>query len=371
MSRRACMAFALTALTVSLFASPPRAFALDIPSQKEIAARLEHQERLVRTMKCEYTHVIYPTEAAQAVLLAKKYAKNPREAKTLTQTADYARRATYSATWWRKGEKERWDETYPNSERTRSKAFDGNVVRDVEREKGRAGASLRRLETSHLRDTVRHQPFALVYEFCDTPFSVVIRKGSDFFVEPIMLEGQSCHKVFVRNAKKEYCLLFVFDQQGRMTEWSYLEPKSSKESPVIRQTHSLLEYQDYADPSGETIWFPRKVHIRYFDPATKNGPAVVWGTETITFRDIRFNVEIPDAQFVIDLPADATVYDDVTGQGILPSGSALPAWENPPLPVRSWRWLWIGGAAFLVLLALSLTLLAFRRRRAARTAPGV
>ena len=205
LSLRGFIAFALAASAGTLPVPLLRAQAVATPSQKEIAARLEHQERLIRTMQCAYDHEYHPTEAAQAALIASKYAKNPREIVALTRTAEQARRSTFTAKWWRKGEKERWDETYPSSGRTLSRAFDGNVVRDVERNEGRSAAELRPLDRSHLRDSVRHQPFALLYELLGTPFSEIIRKGSDFVAGRVDVAGRSCHRVFVRAANKHYC----------------------------------------------------------------------------------------------------------------------------------------------------------------------
>jgi hypothetical protein len=317
-------------------------------------------------MECTYDVVMYPTDPANTALLRKKYAKKPGRFESMLTTPERAQRHSFTAKWWRKGEKERWDETYAVTKQTNTKAFDGNVVREVRRSETGANAGLRKLETSHLRDTVRHQPFALVFELLGEPFSEVIGKGRDYKAEPIKVGGEPSLRVFVRHPSKSFCLLGVIDVQGRLAEWSFLNAESSFDRPVIRQTCLLLDYQGHADPSGETIWFPRKVHLRYFDPANKDGPAVEWGAETITCRDVRFNIDIPDSQFMIVLPADAEVYDDVTGQGFLPAGTALPGWKNPPQLNRSWTWWWVAGSALLALLVLSLALIVFRRWRASR-----
>lgn len=349
----------------------PESRAADAISQQQLAAQLEHQRRLVRSMECAYDHERYPTAPDQVALLRRKYPKANSRATVLIRTWEGSRRQTHSAKWWRKGEKERWDETYPHTGKTLSKAFDGHLVRVVERNDSKVSASLWRLEKSHLLDTVRDQPFALVYEVAAKPLSEIVRKGTEYSAVKIDVRGETHRRVFVKNAQDRYCLLCTFDQEDRMTEWSYLDLSSTRENPIIVQTHGLLDYRGYPDPSGETIWFPSQVQSQHFDPATKDGPAAVWGAQTVTFRDVRFNVVVPDSQFVIPLPVDAHVYDDVTGQGFLEPGTPLAAWDAPPPPpaARSWRWLWLAGCVLLALFALAASFY-FRRSRAARASTG-
>jgi hypothetical protein len=316
-------------------------------------------------MACEYEHTIHPTDAANVALIRSKYTKNPKRANTLITTVELARKQTYSAKWWRNGEKERYDETYPVWGHTRTRAFDGNVVRELGRSGTRTNAGLRKLSSSFFRNTVRHQPFALVFDLFEEPFFEVIGNGRDYKSESIKVGGESSLRLFVHHRSKPFGLNCLIDSTGRLVEWSYLSDDSSFDRPIKHHTCLLLDYKGCADPSGEIIWFPQKVQFRYFDVAKKDDPSIQWGAETITFRDVRFNIDIPDSQFVIDLPADAEIYDDVTGRGTLPAGTPLPAWTNPPQMNRSstWSWQWIAGGVVLALCLLSLLVILLRRWR--------
>src|SRR5262245_14234387 len=104
-----CSAALVTA--VCALSALPRASAQAPPTQRELAGRMRQQEKLVRSMECEYQLVVSPTSPEMLARLRARYKGNQDEVQRYLCTEASAKAGSHSARWWRKGEMERLDTT--------------------------------------------------------------------------------------------------------------------------------------------------------------------------------------------------------------------------------------------------------------------
>jgi hypothetical protein len=305
--------------------------------QRAIAACMHHQEQLIRSMRCEYIVTVSPTLPEMIPLLRRLSGADDRLLNQYLCTPEMARRKSYSARWWRKGEKERLEQNAPDETAQPPGlvfAFDGNVVRSVQTEKGQSTASIAPLEKSHLRDTFRTEPFDLLYQCCGKPYSEIVGKGRDLTLSTTTVDGQRRIRLSVRHPIYDgIAFAFVFDAAYRVLERGLFDITTNKKR-VQTQRAFFGKYKSFVDDRGETIWFPQEVLIKYFTFPLPDGTPIQYKSDTITFKSVAFNPEIPDDVFVVRLPENAKVYNNVTGQGWLPAIAGRSTWDNPLRPRR-------------------------------------
>jgi hypothetical protein len=97
-----------------------------------------------------------------------------------------------------------------------------------------------------------------------------------------------------------------------------------------------------------------------------DGRQVEYTNGTYLIKDIKFNVELPDDLFKLDLPSDAKIYDGVAGHGWLPAGSDAAFWTDPPVQRKGTGWYVVGGIIGLLLVVGVGAYMMYRRRRIAK-----
>ncbi|MCI0464384.1 MAG: hypothetical protein L0Z62_46210 [Gemmataceae bacterium] len=322
-------------------------------------------------MECEYDYFQSPTRPDQVDLLRRLCGRDERSFQMYLCTEQHARARGFSGRWWRKGAKERLDKA---STRTGGRSFkavtayDGNVVRELSDGHEVVG-SINTVEGAHWNDSFRLNPFVLLYEVFGTPCSKIIGDGQDYAASRVMVGGKPHTHIFVNTPTGPPGFTFLFDDNHRLIEQGFVRLKPTGKKFYECQKTFLSDYRSYKDGSGETIWFPHKATLRYYTDPFPDGRVVEYTADTITFKKVRFNVEIPDDHFVIDLPPDAKVYDGVTGQGWLPASAATTIWTDPPRPGRSKLWL-VVGVGVGVMLTIGVALWAWRKRVARRLSVG-
>jgi hypothetical protein len=312
-----------------------------------IVNKLRHQEGLLRSAEFTYECVVSPTSADMAALLRKN---STADWDLLGQYLVDEKRAaarSYTAHWWRKGTKERLELKYKNGT-AKTFAYDGNVSRRVE--KGRDGIEgvLEPRDGATWLRWHRDEPFALLFQCGDITYSEMIAKGIEEKTKILDLAGQKHFEVFCGIAEKTNgYFAFVFDKDGRMTERrGYI--KGLKDHFSMDQQFIFTDYSAHQDDTGERVWFPKNVVIRYYANPGK-GLSINYETKKLQFSEIKFNVPIPDGLFVLEFPKEGKVLDRLTKRGWLSQEEAPSYWASPPSPrtIGGWLWLTAGGLGTL------------------------
>src|SRR5262249_14918225 len=153
---------------------------------------------------------------------------------------------------------------------------------------------------------IREHPFILLYEYTGAPFSEIVREGRNYSSTLVNVQGQTYTRVEVQHPKfEEAAFIILFDTQGKMVERRHLRASARGRPRHEHERFLLQEYAPFSDPSGEQIWFPKKVIRKFYSEPFPDGSRVEWMTKEYTIRNIKFNLPIPDEQFVIDLPEGA------------------------------------------------------------------
>ncbi|MGL4554699.1 MAG: hypothetical protein ACRC33_26330, partial [Gemmataceae bacterium] len=208
---------------------------------------------------------------------------------------------------------------------------------------------------------IREQPASLLYEYCNRPVSTLLNEPG-VTVSTTKTNAGLVHLAFLPT--RPWPLSLAVDDNHRLVAFRILKPGSTLANQRVTEMREMEDYKSYADESGETIWFPSTVRIRFSLPEEDGFPEVVWGTATVRISDVVFNAPIPDSRFVISLPENATVYDKVTGQGFLPAGTTPKVWTDPPVTRTGYPWWW-GVAAIAIMVLVGIL---YRWRASAREA---
>ena len=337
------------------------------PSREAVVGWLRHQEDLVTSMECEYEDRRLPTDAAMIPRIREFCRKNNKEdSLSYLYSEELARRFGKRFHWWRKGSKERSEvidlsasgplpaNAYHNVE-----AYDGRLIRTIGgASSDKPSAGIFTLQSLHWDATNRVQPFSFLYEFETTPYSDVVARSPIFESALVRKDGDELIEVRVRDPKLSIRpIVLWFDRQHRLIEravyykWEY-DPK-----PRIFERHVFLDYQGHADPSGETIWFPRKAVYHYYMGVDPQG-LIEYNVRTLDVKNVKFNIDIPDDRFDLEFPPGVRVWDGVHGLGMLGEGvdpEDPHARRTGPVPMI------VAGIAVAVLTVVILVL--NRRRR--------
>jgi hypothetical protein len=273
--------------------------------------------------------------------------------------------------WWRKGVKER-SESYGlgddlDGDRFRSvEAFDGQIVRGWgNRPDGRKAGSVLTVETADWHETPRTNPYAMLFEYYNLPWSEVVKQATEFRAVEERRDGRASTKVALKHPKAALNCELLFDERHRLVERRFFRKPlllGSKPDPDLAVKETFSDYRNHALPSGEAMSFPHASVVTGYLGRTGGGALLCASTREIKILDIKFNVDLPDSLFDLDIPKDAAVYDGVSELGFLEPGDR-PASVFPEEARR--QWIVLGAVVAVVLLAAG-GLVAHRRWRALR-----
>jgi hypothetical protein len=360
------LASVLVVLALGWWAEPVRSDTG--PARETLCERLKHQEGLVYSLECEYEHRILETRPELIPLIRQVRGKEAERCIITRQHSDAMSRAVK---FWRKGPKERMESASlaPESlgEKRSVSAFDGQIVRSVSYRKDDITASIATAETAYWDRMPAFDPMGFLYRYYEIPYSEVIatastysstvitRGTSRFFLVSIRCSGRLSNDV----------LDFTFDDRYLPVE---RVQKLKLDDGRLLPFHKLLfsQYKSYPTASGETVWFPDHVEYIGYTGVTPQGEPLEAHREEFPIHSIRFNTDIPDQLFELEIPQNAKVNDKLTGLGWLPPG-VRPAALFPAEAARR-RWWLTAGIVLAALAVVAVGVVVARRRRAAAQA---
>ncbi|KPL25096.1 MAG: hypothetical protein AMJ75_01960 [Phycisphaerae bacterium SM1_79] len=292
-------------------------------TREAIARWLRHQESIVRSIECTFESKPLLTRP-ENIPLIDQVCRQLGKKNRYIYTEQIVKANSFVVHWLRKGAKERWDtfELTDTDSRdiprtpSRSRAFDGHLVRDLElHDKGPIG-SIETIEGAHWHSTNLPDPYSFLYEFQATPYSKIVAEGSNFDMSVVVRDGRELIQVSVDHPSldsKSFVLLF--DDKHRLIERQYISQISPDPAPRLCERHVFSNYKKYKDESGELIWFPQNAVYHHYMGNLSDGTPVEYTANTMTIREIRFNVDIPDEEFLIEFPPGTEIWDGVAGLG--------------------------------------------------------
>ncbi|MFO0847816.1 MAG: hypothetical protein U0871_04535 [Gemmataceae bacterium] len=343
-----------------------------------IVKQLRHNERLVRSMACEMDVKTLPTSATALAQLKRAAGQDTSMVARYTVTGPMVELGSYTAKWWRDGQKERLEVRPLGSPATQPhnsiKVFDGNIVRSLHERgsDGKPAAVIETFEKSAWKTQAHITPFSLLFEYDGVPCSDLLARSKTVSLSRAADGSGATQTVtFLHPDASHVTIRLTLDSRGVVVERGILWSLDSNKPHEEREVHKFQEYGAYPDPSGETIWFPKKVSSNYFTGRLKDGHKVLYKTVEVSIRGAEYNPRLADSLFKLSLPAGAVVDDRVTGLGILPAAEAPAFWTNPPASSRSDRVLGAALAVGVFAAAVGIVLGVRQRRRAiARRASG-
>jgi len=324
-------------------------------TRARVADWLQQQEQLVHSAEAEFEEVPAPTDPKKIELIKEVCRRRGDEAEYISYvcTDNVVRTQAYRARWWRKGIKERWeivrflakdgDEVWETT-----RVFDGSTVRALSVAGAKQVGELETPERAHWNSANRTHPFSLLFEFYGRPYSHLIRNSPDCRVSELVQDGERWTKVaFADPEDPTMRVELLFDGQRRLMERKIFFKLSRDPAPRLYETHRFEDYRSCTDDAGRVIVFPFRALYTYYLEPLPDGTLVDYVTRTITVKDIRFNVDIPDDMFVLEIPKHIPYYDGIYGK----------RWVNVPrgdqyIPAGRWALFLSINAALLVAVAL-------------------
>lgn len=160
------------------------------PARDTVVGWLYHPARLVRSMECWYTVSQQATTADDAEFvreLAALTSDSSLLASCIYSDEDALARS-YSAHWWRKGERERSERYAPITDPHRAasqstpltiEAFDGATVRTLRGAGVSATGAINSADRAAWRNSNRLQPWSLLFEYQATPYWQLLKESPD------------------------------------------------------------------------------------------------------------------------------------------------------------------------------------------------
>ncbi len=321
-------------LLLVLFAILQPAVARDPPSRDEVTARLRHQEGLVRSMEAEFETLHFATPQ-DMIPRIKEYCERIGMPHLLKKCIIGEEISTNNSTsrWWRKNSKEREERHFhsptPTAPAQETTAFDGQLIWRLYDKHEVVAGDIYTARSGHWNTLPRHNPMSFLYEHAGMAYSERAARAKQFLVEEVKLDGQSHTRVTLGIPSSK--LVLYFDPEWRLAQRDHVFPNTvfeKKEAVVYRVR--LKDYRRYEDASGETIWFPHQAIYHYYTGAMPEGSLIVNMTKTVTVKRIRFNVDIPDEMFVLQVPKGVPIR---IGHDVPPS--AIPEGVERWVPGKS------------------------------------
>jgi hypothetical protein len=275
---------------------------------------------------------------------------NEKEANAYIVGDPYAKKHSHHVKWWRRGLLERLEKSEPG---TPSKlhsitTFNGQILRILHYQEAAPFGFVYSAERYGWLSKNRVDPFEFLYVSYNANFSEIVAKGKDFRLDKERRGGQDYVRVTVRHPVYEsggYELLF--GKGGLLVERRLFGVKEKKKTRqwVVEEITSLSNYRRCELPQGGILWFPFRAVIGHYVGQLPDGRLVQWKTQTVTVKDLRFNVDIPGEKFALEFPKDMKVFDGLTGQDRwLEPGVRPAAVFYPEAQARNRLW-WIVGTS--------------------------
>lgn len=348
-------------LLLVLFAVLPHlAVASDPPSRDEIIARLRHQEGLVRSMEAEFETLHFGTPRDMIPRIKEHYQRVGRPDRWERGVFDDAVSANNSTSrWWRKNLKEREERHFhsptPTAPTKQTTAFDGQLVRRLYDRHEDVAGDIYTAKSGYWNSLPRLNPMSFVYEDAGLAHSERAARAKRFLVDKIKLDGKSHTRITLAITSTK--LVLYFDPDWRLVQQDHISFNPVEQKEAIYSRVFLKDYRPYQDASGETIWFPHQAIVHHHTGSMPEGSLIVSRTKTVTVKSIRFNVDIPDDKFVLQMPKGVPIRigRDVPASAI-PEGVEryVPGTSRPPDPPPQpkmggvlWTSVGIGGVLVL------------------------
>jgi hypothetical protein len=347
-----------------------------VPSKELIIRRLRHSEQLLPTAVAHYRFEVVPSppsdiERVRQVLKSRNNHSDPRlhcAGEKVVQSL------SHSMIWKRKNEKELFEKSRKHSETGQPikdvKAFDGAVVRAI---KFGSGAPLAVLKKPDLPDEWHMQPewspFYLVYRRHSEPWSSVIERTKDVEVTNDKIGDIAVIRVSIPTEGDQIIRRdhLFYDQDFRLVRRDrYGFPPHAETAVRLMGREDFRDYRSHLHPSGETVRYPHETLIQYVFGICADGEPAVWCRAVVRVDHLDIAPEIPDSDFVPELPPNAIVKDELVTNANIPSERQQVAWQASTKTGDSswWTRLAILGGAFIM---VSIAVVWYRHRIRRRT----
>lgn len=347
-------------------AQPPR-----LLSREALAQRLRHQEELFRTAEASFEVVRTPTRPEMIPLIKDvcRLRGEPKEADNYIVDEEYAKRNSYKARWWRKGEKERIEyyrlDEVETSTPLRVKAFDGQFVRSVQQGSDQIVGAVDTTNGANWTNTNRTHPLSLIHLYCDMPYSDIIERGTGYSATQVDVKGKPGVRIFVHYPKADYTRFsLLFDSSDQLVERRIISKIGRDKDYRVYSIHRFDEYRLIENPTGDSVRMPMVVTQQHV--CGEHSPEVFaeYWVDTVRINRLVLNIDIPDSKFDLRIPNNAAIWDGVGGRGWLRPGDQ-PDYLFPKAAERRKQWWTWGIAAFSVIAIVGGILYARRRARRA------
>jgi hypothetical protein len=320
-----------------LLSQPARAQEPQPLTREALVDFLRHQEGLVRSAEATLETIGEPTTPADLRRIQQYCKDKERDENGYRRyhvTEEMARDRSNVTKWWRKGEKAR-RETFPlgqppDTQSRNIMAFDGQLERSFNpgREGGVYGSIFpREAHGWQSGGDIWGDPLNFLFYYGCIPYSQIVADAQSFQSRLAQRDGQPAFEVTVSYdvirqyhhldmpGAKPHTWVLLFDRDLRLrTRW-LIDSRGGEKVDQLQEIQTFDDYAEHPDPSGHSIWFPKRVTYRYCFTTLPDGTLVLQHGKRITVKDIRFNGDIPDDLFVLEFPSNAKVWDDLGLRG--------------------------------------------------------
>lgn len=348
-----------------------------VPSKAFIVRRLRHSEQLLPSAIAHYRLETVPSTSSdidrvRQVLNARNDISDPR---THCTSDKIARSLSHSMVWKRKNEKELFEKlrrhTVTGQPIKEIEAFDGAVFRAITVGSAGPQAVLKKPDLPddwHTRP--EWTPFYLVFRRYSEPWSGVIVKSNDVQVTNDKIGDTAVIRVSVKTEGNQIIRRddLFYDDDFRLVRRDKYGLVPIKESVVrLIERDDFRDFRSHVHPSGETVWFPYETAIQRVFGICPDGEPAIWCRSYVHIDKLEIAPEIPDSDFVPELPPNAIVKDELVTNAVIPVERQQVAWQGPAKTwdMQSWvmRLAVLTGACIIV----SITVVWYRRRHRALT----
>ena len=295
-----------TVLLLLVFLSLPfRSYAADLPSREQVIARLKHQKGLIQSIEAVF-EVVHLGTSKEMIPRIKEHYQRIGQAERWERGIFPEKIAltNYTSKWWRKGVREREEKTLHSGNIPEmvgsTTAFDGSLVRRVYDKNDKLGGEIHTVISSDWKSHPRKNPVSMLYENAGRLHSEAIPLAKIFHVDQVSLSG--IRHTRITFGDEHFKLGLYFSPDWRLVQQDRIGITLFEKKEAVRCRVLLKDYRPYKDVSGETIWFPSQAIYYYYTGATTEDNPIVNRVETINIKHIRFNVDIQDDKFALQMP---------------------------------------------------------------------
>lgn len=288
---------------------------------------LQNQESKVESARGMVHIEYFPTDEQWIPDIRAENERIGEPLSSFTVTTEQARKLSNSFEWWRKGPMERWDQYALHDDDGPSistTAFDGRIVRTLALREDASSVvgSIHSRESAEWDAYNRVDPYSLVFEFQNTPYSDLAARSPEYTEELFDSDGITVRKVqFIHPDIPGIGFELTFDSDDRLLSRLYKTKKRWRNDEFLKPRelhrftkHSLIELED-----GETIWFPTEAEYISYNGINDENIPIEFMRRRISLEDLSLNVDIPSQHFVIEFPENAEIFDGLVGLGLIRS----------------------------------------------------